>query len=515
MANIRLKSTPVSAREVFGGSLSVKAQSASVPYSPTTDTKPAPPLKITLVPDLPGSIIPGSLVFTMGGGTYIERSGIVYRDLNLSTNAGTAVGTIDYSTGVVELTSYPAGVSNSVQLIACLTHSTGFTIFSAVFRTAGAPLRPGSLQITAVRADTAQIVTAQADVNGAINNGIIKGSVDAVTGIVKLRFTTDLDDLSGASEVPVIPALLRYNAVVQTILPLDAELIGLDPVRLPSDGRVPIYREGDVAVLHNTMETSVASPTAGGTLAFTRGQISFVEVLDVDGKVLPESQYTVDQEAGTLTWANPLVLQDSETNPLTLPLTVYDRVEHMALITEVQITGQIGLSSEVPWALPAEGTFLSSAVTWGDMQARLFNWFTQQTWNSSAPNWTDSPIGGSTTAQYNTLAYPPLIANMGAIEGKWAVVFTSAMAFQVVEEKLGIITTGNTSTDCSPINPLTNTPYFTIKKEGWGIGWASSNAVRFKTSACLGPMWVVRTVLSGKGVVDDDNFKIQIRGDAD
>ncbi|HCA6786109.1 TPA: hypothetical protein MXV52_006785, partial [Pseudomonas aeruginosa] len=57
--------------------------------------------------------------------------------------------------------------------------------------------------------------------------------------------------------------------------------------------------------------------------------------------------------------------------------------------------------------------------------------------------------------------------------------------------------------------------YFTIRKEGWGSGWAAGNAVRFNTDSCLGPMWIVRTVLSGKGTVEDDEFHLQIRGDAD
>ena len=61
-----------------------------------------------------------------------------------------------------------------------------------------------------------------------------------MTGIVRLRFTSNLEDTTGASDIPVIPLLLRYNAVVFTSLPLDATLLGLDPVRLPADGRVPV-----------------------------------------------------------------------------------------------------------------------------------------------------------------------------------------------------------------------------------------------------------------------------------
>ncbi|HCA7032661.1 TPA: hypothetical protein MX422_007039, partial [Pseudomonas aeruginosa] len=376
-------------------------------------------------------------------------------------------------------------------------------------------LRSASLQVTAVRLDTAQIVTTTADANGKLNGAVIKGSVDIVTGIVRLRFTSNLEDTTGASDIPVIPLLLRYNAVVFTSLPLDATLLGLDPVRLPADGRVPVFREGDVMVVAHTAETTVPSPQAGGVLQLGRDQQAEIKVVDANAVELASAGYSVDLERGRVTWANPLLLQDAEGNPLTLPLVVRDRVEHMTLCTEVQVNGELGISSPLPWDLPAGETLASSALSWGDLQARLHHWFTQRTWDIGSPNWTDEPKGDGTTANYNSLAYPPLIANRGAIDAKWALVFNSSTSFSVVEEKLGVIANGTTTTDTAPINPETNTPYFTIRKEGWGSGWAAGNAVRFNTDSCLGPMWIVRTVLSGKGTVEDDEFHLQIRGDAD
>ncbi|MOA04168.1 hypothetical protein D3C78_1237100 [compost metagenome] len=254
---------------------------------------------------------------------------------------------------------------------------------------------------------------------------------------------------------------------------------------------------------------------AGGTLQLARDHQAAIEVVDAAGIALDPAQYTTDRELGTVTWANPLLLQDAEATPLSLPLTIKDRVEHMALCTEVQITGTLGISSPVPWDLPSAETKVSSAVAWGDLQARLYKWFTQKTWNSGAPNWTDAPIGDATTSNYNSLNYPQVVTNRGAIAGKWAIVFTSATQFNVVEEQLGVITTGTTSSDLSPINPAAGAPYFTILAAGWGSGWAAGNAVRFNSDSCLGPLWMVRTVLSGQGVVEDDQFRIQIRGDAD
>ncbi|PKL97133.1 MAG: hypothetical protein CVV17_12645 [Gammaproteobacteria bacterium HGW-Gammaproteobacteria-7] len=286
-------------------------------------------------------------------------------------------------------------------------------------------------------------------------------------------------------------------------------------MRLPADGRVPIYRDGDVLVIHHTAETPVPSPVAGGTLALDRALQAAIEVVDANGVALDEASFSADRELGRVTWGNPLLLQDAVGNPLTLPLVVRDRVEHMTLCTGVQISGQLGFSAPLPWDLPASDAYVSSALTWGDLQARVHGWFTQQTWSAGAPNWSNSPVGNATTAQFNLLNYPVEIANAGSISGKWALVFTSSSQFNVVEEKLGVLLAGSIGDDCSPINPATGVPFFVIRALGWGGGWAAGNVVRFNTDACLGPLWVVRTVLSGQGTVEDDYFKLQVRGDAD
>ena len=510
----RAVTTVVPRQEIFGGTLMVRAQDAGASYDSQTHSVSAPALEIDLLPNVTDPIVPGSLILEWGGETYIDRAGVLFRAPSTTTNAGAAVGTVDYLGRKATLSSYPPGASGGVTRVACLTSSAGFATTELVFRTPGAPLRPASLQVTAVRADTAEVVTAAADLNGNVSSGIINGSVDVQTGIVRLRFTTDPLDVSGAASVPVIAALVTYNAVIQTSLPMSAELLGLDPVRLPADGRVPIYREGDVLVIHHTAELEV-TPVAGQTVVLDRAYQAAIEVADANGVLMDPAQYSVDRELGSLTWGNPLLLEDAEGNPLASPLFIQDRVEHMTVCSEVQITGALGIGSPVPWDLPAAETKVSSAVTWGDLQARVFRWFTQQSWNTGAPNWGDAPNGNRTTAQYNLLNWPVVITNQGSIAGKWALVFTSGTAFNVVEERLGVIASGNISADCSPINPATGVPYFVIRSQGWGTGWAAGNAVRFNTDACLGPMWVVRTVLSGQGTVEDDQFKLQIRGDAD
>ena len=248
-------------------------QSNSLSHSPYTENLTSPELTIDLLPLIRDPLLPGSLVFSWNGETYFDRDGDLYKSISTSTNAGVQVGAIDYTGGVATLASYPSGTFQSAAIEAAATLSAGFQVETVAFRTAGSPIRPGSLQLTAVRIDN----------------------------------------------------------------------------------------------------------------------------------------------------------------------------------------------------------------------------------------------GDSTTAQYNTINYPVEVTNKGAIYGKWALIFTSATSFQV----LGIIASGNTAADTTPNNPENGVPYFTIKSEGWGSGWAVGNVVRFNTDGLLAPVWICRTVLAGQGTVTNDKFTLQIRGDAD
>ena len=181
--------------------------------------------------------------------------------------------------------------------------------------------------------------------------------------------------------------------MVETSQPLDAELIGLDPVRLPPDGKVPIYRAGDIVVISHTASTDVGTPTAGQVISLTRDHQAEIGVQDSGGTLLASEQYTTDREAGTITFADPLSLVDADGSLLTAPFIIKDRVEHMSVLSDVQINGDLSIISPVPWDLPASETTVSSAVVYGDLQARVKNFFSQKVWGNGDPNWADSREG--------------------------------------------------------------------------------------------------------------------------
>ncbi|WP_422445442.1 hypothetical protein [Endozoicomonas sp. ALB091] len=493
-----------------GNTITAIAQASGLSHAPYNENITSPELTIDLLPLMDNTVLlPGSVVFQWNGETYFDRDGSLYKNLSTETNAGVQVGRVDYSGGLATLASYPSGTVNTATIQAAATIGVGFGINAVAFRTPGAPVRQGSLQLTAVRVDNGDVITATADFNGDFSTSEVAGNIDVTTGWCEIEFT------DGTDPIYVIPQSVRYNCVVETSLPLDAELIGLVPVRLPPDGKVPIYRAGDIVVISHTATTDAGTPTAGQVINLARDHQAEITIIDANGNYLSPDQYTSDRETGTVTFADPLSLIDADSSQLSAPYSIKDRVEHMSVLSDVQINGDLSIISPVPWDLPAGETSVSSAVVYGDLQARVKNFFSQKVWDSGDPNWTDDRVRDQTTAQYNTINYPVEATNKGAIYGKWAVIFTSSTAFQIVEEKLGIIATGSTATDTAPINPETGVPYFTMKADGWGSGWSTGNAIRFNTDGCLAPVWICRTVLSGQGTETNDDFTLQIRGDAD
>ena len=282
-------------------------------------------------------------------------------------------------------------------------------------------------------------------------------------------------------------------------------MIGLDPVRLPQDGRVPVFRKGDLIVIHHTLQTTLPTGlTAGQTLTLPRGDLTLVEFYDADGLYVPETYYAVNLATGGLVMADPLDLSG-----FTEPLIAMHRREEMSLASDVQINGAITVTQQLTREYPADETMVSSALAFGDLQSRVYGVFDQNTWGSV---WSDDRIGDAANATYNTLNFPFTTTNEGAIPQRWTLVFYSDTQFHVMGEQVGVIGDGTTNTDCSPNNPATNAPYFTVRYDGWGSGWSAGNVVRFNTMAACAPIWLNRTTLQGPATEAEDEFIIHIRG---
>jgi hypothetical protein len=444
-------------------------------------------------------IVPGSILFQAFGKRYIERNGTVYTDLNANTGAGLAVGTINYSNGQVLLTHWPSNTAYAAAIDACLTRYGDWSASALAIRAPLAPLRPSSMSIFVTDTE-GTLHSATSDAAGVVSGDGITGAINYETGVIQLAFGEVVADAYVGFAVD--PSTARYNAVAYSYLPLDASVIGIDPVRLPSDGRVPIFRAGGFVVLGHTGEIGPLTVSDGQTVNCGRVRLSRVRVLDANNQAI-NTGYSVNLDAGTVSF--------TDVSSYAQPVMVEHRIEDMAMVSDVQINGDIQFTRQISHAYPV-GSVLSSALVTGDLRARLTEVFDQQTWSNV---WADEAIGSAASASFNEAAYPIAVSNAGTVTERWAVVFTNTTAFQVIGEHVGVIATGNTSADCAPLNPATSRPYFTLPAAGWGLGWSAGNVLRFNTVGAFFPIWVIRTIQQGQESVTDDSFTLLVRGDVD
>ncbi len=462
--------------------------------------------------------------FRIGATQYQQMTDdTLVRNVAPDTGVGIPSGTVYSAIGSITLTNWVEGASSTIAdwRGVMVPPSEGveapFTAFQTVFRTAAAPVRPGSLSVLGTLQDgTTFNVTAGTD--GKINGTRVKGKVDYEFGLVQLFFVnpdgpTDRNvDLTwlGIAGLTTIPAdlaklnSLRYNAVSYSYLPLDASLLGIDPVRLPSDGRVPIFRPGSMVIVGNTKTSSPFTPSNGQTIDLARTRLSRAVVRDSTGTAV-YTGYSTNLESGMLTF--------SDVSGMAAPVTIEDRIEDMAVVRDVQISGELTFTKAMTHAYPVLGSYISSAVEFGDRKARVSVTFDQGTWNGL--DWVDTPVGAGAPASYNTALSPIIVTNKGASTERFALWFTSTTDFRVIGEHIGQIALGNINAECAPINPATGQPYFTVPVLGWGSGWASGNVLRLNTIGALCPVWAVRTTQPGPEAGIDYSFDLLTRGDVD
>lgn len=466
-------------------------------------------------------IIPGSVSFTLGGTRYIDRQGKLYTNIDYATGSGQQVGSINYSLGVAALTLLAEGTANTGLVGSLVVTQALLPVTKVKFRTSTAPIRPGGFVVQfVVGSDSTQAVrTLTADTDGKISAPDVKGEIDYETGVVSLRFGSRVTALGNETAVwydeglvgtdgkiwrpyMVIADTIRYAASSYTYLPLDAGILGLDPVRLPQDGRVPIFRPGGYIVIGNTGKIGPAAVSNGQVLNCARTRLSRVRVLDAGGIVI-NTGYSANLEAGTVTF--------SDVSTYTQPVTVEHRIEDMMQVGDVQINGQLGVTRRATHAYPVPGSYVSSALMSLDLKSRVSAVFDQGSWNGF--KWIDNLEGDPATSTFNDTLAPIKVTNAGATTERWALRFLTNTTFEVIGENVGIIATGTTGLDCAPLNPATGFPYFTVDYRGWGSGWAPGNILRINTVGALFPVWVLRTIQQGPEAGLDYNFTMLTRGD--
>ncbi|WP_373868913.1 hypothetical protein [Acinetobacter junii] len=509
--------------------IQVKYRDTSGTGSSST-TVTADKLKFDLTQGFDEQILSSSVRFKLGADTFVDRTGLLYRNVDSATGSGTQSGVIQYGTGVIELDSWTPNVDNLITLQSLTTTTDMLPINHVSFRTPTIPIRPGSLTVVVAKISGGQL-TLTANESGVIETDEAHGKINYETGFVDIYFykktkksdhpeivdqdwydpLLDYTDSGNTvwvnAPVWIDATSVRYNAIAYTYIPLDSEILGLSATRLPPDGRVPIFRVGDIGVIASSKLQQLPSHVAGQTYDLADQRISWCELEDSNGTKVPYDMYVVDYDYGKVTLSGDFAL-----NSLVAPISAAYRYQDMGLINDVQINGQITLTKPVTHNYDADNSIVGSALVVGDMFSRYTSKFAQSTWNNA---WADTAIGAPMSANYNDALYPIAVTNKGAIQERWAIVFTDTTNFRIIGEVSGQIGNGNINADCMPINPVTSKPYFQVKKEGWGAGWASGNVLRFNTIAAMYPIWCIRTVKQSEPTTLSDNFQIMYRGDID
>lgn len=487
-----------------------------VSVTAATASKAVDALYIELPQDSAEKVVNGSLIAKIFGNTVKDKDGALLSGAN-------TIGAIEYKSGGIKVTTWTTGATNTAELISMLRENDPVPLANIVFRTPMAPIKKESLQITCKLADGTSL-TLGTDAQGNITGSkYAHGTVDFKSGVVMLYFYEQLGVTANPDVVYepwydaaniymvgstnyinkpyyVQPDSIRYNAVSYSYLPLDKELIGLDPVRLPTDGRVPFVRKGDSVAITEAKTMQLATNAVGDSFDLGFERLSDVSVVDSTGKRVTNEQIDVDLDAGTIV-LNGLF----DVSQYTPPLTAKYRIMDMGLVIETDISGKVTLSTPITHDYTTDA-ILSSMLIAGDMQARAYNVFSQKTWGGV---WSDNLIGESAVIQLQTANNPIVVTNKDAITEQWALVFTNTTEFKIIGRTLGQIGGGSTSTRTAPINPQTGQPYFVIEVAAWGGGGAAGNAIRLNTQAAAYPVWLGNAIGQHVGS-SKDNYDFTI-----
>lgn len=244
---------------------------------------------------------------------------------------------------------------------------------------------------------------------------------------------------------------------------------------------------GDTVTLSDEQATTAATATVG-TVSVGRTNLDQLAVVGANGLEIarfvldgptptPTSgAMTCDLAAGTVTF--------SSVAGFSQPVTVRHRIAQTTTVAGVNGPA-ITLANALTRDFPA-GSLLSSHMALGDVQARAYGGFAQQSWTRV---FSDTLIGNSVPAMYSGL---PAVTNQGAASDRWAVVFTAGNEFTVYSEALGQIGGGNTTSNYSPINPATGVAFFILAAANWGASNLVGSVFRFNTEAAAPPAWVSR-----------------------
>ena len=471
----------------------------------TTEQLASGSVEIDLLPTYAEIVMPASVNFTWSGKNYFDKNGSIYTDLDPTTGVSTPVGSIDYQAAKVTLRNWQWMDATQPVLKSLATSLTGNPVSAVTFRTPSAPIKPGSLALRATAID-GTLVSAKVNLSGELSAANISGFVDTEYGLGDVQFGNwvtaagnesepwyDADAIRDDGKIwrakLVFANTITYDTRSYSYLPIDSNVVKIDTVRLPQDGRIPIFRRGDTIIIGNRVTTDIGSAHTGGqTVTLPRNDVTRIAVVDADDKNVNAALWDYDLAAGTITWKTPLDLSSYQ-----MPLKVMHAQEERNRIIQADIDGTLTLLFAMRRSYPIADTYVSSVLIGGDLQVRVSIPFTQRSWNNV---WLDTPVGDQLLNKLNLKDYPMILTDDGAIKERWMFRMKGANQFELYGETLGFVMRGDTLTDLQPINPATGKPYFTLPKQAWGNAapWSDQDIIRLNTWGTLLPILVLCAV---------------------
>lgn len=503
---------------------------AGVPRAKNMKFTP-PAVVLDLLPYTTDPAVPNSVQFDWMGTTYIDVDGLIYRGRS-GVSAGFIAGQMDYEGGVALMNDYvvPAGAHSPTdfQLRSLFIRKQQWTSASLFFNTDTAPVRPGPggfvLDVVDTKGDT---LIAQIDGQGNITGNHMRGRIEPAVGAVNLQFGDFVDPIDltpeqlvewwfapadiGAVEPgkiwrpwPVLPETLSYTMVGQIYLPVDVNLMGLDPAALPADGRVVGVRAGNYANVGEVFPGDYFTPTVGMTYNVGHTRLSWVQVLGPDGTRI-FTGFDHDLDAGTVTFTD---LTDYPAQvKVEASVGVYKQV------AEAYVDGRVRLTQPVGYAFPA-GAIFSTALRHGDRFARVASVWDQYTWDGI--DWPDGLVGNPAPASFDTTNFPITVNNLGAITDTYALkIRLDGISFDCYTIHRGLIAQGSMNADFAPLHPGTGVPCLHVPSGGWGAGWIPGNTLFIKVIGAERDIVFLQCIQPGTPVGLDDSFGFATLGGTD
>ncbi len=446
--------------------------------------------------DIPidGKLTNDHITFDFGGDTYISQNGIVGTTFN--SNQLNPKGSLDAYSGIVVLDAWDDGVTNAVPYVYAHYQGNEDQFDEEIsWYIKGAPIQHGSLAGTVVFADEtiAHFSTDNTDVISSVDSDIV-GTIDTTTGFAKITSAT----------LGMSVKSLTYTAVIQRVIPVNPDVIKMDTVRLPIDGKMSVYRAGDLVIILHNQVTSATYAT--GDVVNMRPETNYVTIKDSTDAYVDVSKYTIDWGAKTITW--------DDVSGVAMPVTIMDRVENLRVVSRVRNTGELVLLSGVSYPFPANETLVCSALIHTTMYASHTTPFDQQT----TSDWSDSVTGNPAIGNWNVTLKPITLTNQGTIDERWMIVFRSTGNVDVIGEKLGyVLQDVDPQINIAPINPFQQVPYVVIEG-GSFVGFTSGQVIRFNTKASAQPYWLMESVSVGDATdtsIDANKLCVEFRGSVD